>query len=88
MGDVREIVQTETQARAEQNCPGYLEAQKRYAKQYRVNVHRWSYGRLIESIQSQANKVGIVLEQGKQPLQGTAQEKAKNVAIAAYQIRN
>ncbi|MBW4422586.1 MAG: type V CRISPR-associated protein Cas12k [Myxacorys californica WJT36-NPBG1] len=87
LGDVREIVQTEIQARAQQKCPGYLEGQKCYAKQYRVNVHRWSYGRLIESIGSQANKVGIVCEQGKQPRQGTAQEMAKEVAIDAYQSR-
>lgn len=88
LDNMRETIQIEIQAKAEQKCPGYVEGQKRYAKQYRATVHRWSYSRLIESIRSQALKVGIVVEQSKQPLQGTAQEKAKLVAIAAYTARS
>jgi hypothetical protein len=49
LGDMREIVQSEIKAKAEEKIPGYEEAQKRYAKQYRVNVHQWSYGRLMEN---------------------------------------
>ena len=51
LGDIREIIQSEIQALAEAKCPGSVEIQQKYAKQYRVNVHSWSYGRLIQSIQ-------------------------------------
>ena len=74
-------------ARAEQKCPGYLEGQQKYAKQYRASVHRWSYARLIESIRSQASKLGLAIEEAKQPLVGRLEEKAKDVAISAYQSR-
>ncbi len=50
LGDMRKIVQSEIQARSEQKCPGYLEAQQKYVKQYRINVHHWSYGRLLDDI--------------------------------------
>ncbi|MDZ8069386.1 MAG: type V CRISPR-associated protein Cas12k [Nostoc sp. DedQUE08] len=56
LGDMREIVQSEIQAIAEAKCPGSVEVQQKYAKQYRVNVHSWSYGRLIQSIQSSGLK--------------------------------
>jgi len=85
--DMRELVQIEIQTRAEQKIPGYVEGQQKYAKQYRVNVHQWSYGRLIENIQVQAAKIGISIEQGQQPVQGSPQEKAKEIAIAAYHSR-
>lgn len=85
--DIREIVEAEIKARAEQKCPGYLEGQQKYAKQYRASVHRWSYGRLVESIRNQATKLGIVIEEAKQPLVGKSEEKAREVAIAAYQAR-
>jgi hypothetical protein len=49
-----------------------------------VNVHRWSYGRLMDAIASQAAKVGIVIEVGKQPSEGSPQDKARELAIAAY----
>ncbi len=88
LGDVREIVEAEIKARAEQKSPGYLEGQQKYAKQYRASVHRWSYSRLIESIRSQASKLGLAIEEAKQPLVGRLEEKAKNVAIAAYQARS
>jgi transposase len=87
LGDMREIVQSEIQALAEQKIPGYQEAQKRYAKQYKVNVHQWSYGRLMENIKAQAAKVGIAIEQSKQPIRGSPQDKAKEIAICAYSNR-
>jgi len=88
LGDMRELVQSEIQARAEQKIPGYIEAQEKYAKQYRVNVHQWSYGRLIDTIKAQASKASIVIEQGEQPIRGSPQEKAKNMAISAYHSRS
>ncbi|MEC4990128.1 MAG: hypothetical protein SAJ37_15450 [Oscillatoria sp. PMC 1068.18] len=49
--------------------------------------YQWSYGRLIDSIQQAASQVGITIESAKQFTQGTAQEQAKNLAIAAYTSR-
>ncbi|MEH1956434.1 type V CRISPR-associated protein Cas12k [Nostoc sp.] len=87
LGDMREILQSEIQAIAEQKFPGYVEGQQKYAKQYRVNVHKWSYGRLIQSIQSKATQAGIVIEEGKQPVRGSPHEQAKELALSAYHDR-
>lgn len=87
LGDMREIVQSEILSLAEQKCPGYLEGQQKYAASYRSSVHRWSYGRLIESIKSQAALCSIVIEEGQQPLIGSPQEKAKDLAISVYKSR-
>ncbi|MBJ7298045.1 MAG: type V CRISPR-associated protein Cas12k, partial [Dolichospermum sp.] len=86
LGDMREQIQSEIQSKAEQKSD-IIEVQKKYAKQYRVSVHQWSYGRLIANIQSQANKAGIAIEEGKQPIRASPQEKAKELAINAYQSR-
>ncbi len=59
---MREQISSEIQSRAEKKSPGYKEAQQKYAKEYRMSVHCWSYGRLIESIHSQAAKTGISTE--------------------------
>ncbi|AUT04376.1 hypothetical protein CLI64_15410 [Nostoc sp. CENA543] len=85
--DMREQISSEIQSRAEKKCPGYKEAQQKYAKEYRMSVHRWSYGRLIESIKSQASKAGISTEIGTQPIRGSPQEKARDLAVFAYQER-
>jgi IS605 OrfB family transposase len=87
LGDVRERVQSEVQARAEQICPNLLEGQQNYAKQYRSTIHRWSYGRLIDQIRSKANRTGIEVEEGQQPIKGTPQEIARDLAITAYHAR-
>ncbi|PSB68249.1 hypothetical protein C7B61_01900 [filamentous cyanobacterium CCP1] len=87
LGNIREMVEAEVQARAEQRIVGYEEGQRQYAKQYRASVHRWSYGRLTEKIQSQAAQIGIMVEQAKQMFQGTPQEKAKNLVTEAYNSR-
>ncbi|GAX39282.1 hypothetical protein NIES4075_02340 [Tolypothrix sp. NIES-4075] len=83
---MREQVQSEIQAKAEQKSDLII-VQKKYAKQYRVSVHQWSYGRLIANIQTQAAKVGIVIEESKQPITASPQEKAKELVIAAYHSR-
>lgn len=87
LGNIREIVQSEVQARAEQKIPGSIEQQRQYARQYRASVHRWRYAQLTQFIQSQAAQVGISIEIVKQPLVGTPQEKARDLAISAYQAR-
>ena len=84
---MREIITSEVQARAEQKVHNYKKGQQQYAKQYRVSVHRWSYGRLIESIQSEAKKTGIAIEVGQQPIRGSPQEKARDLALNAYNSR-
>ena len=86
LGDIREIVQSEIQADSEQKCPEFLEGQQKYAKPYRVSVHQWSYGRLIDCIQTQAKKLGMAIEQGQQPVRGSPQDKTKELAIAAYHL--
>lgn len=87
LDNTREMVQSEIQAKAEQKCPEYLEGQQKYAKQYRTSVHQWSYGRLIECIHNQAAKIGIAIESAQQPIRGSPQDKAKELAIAAYHAR-
>ncbi|QKQ73966.1 type V CRISPR-associated protein Cas12k [Nostoc sp. TCL240-02] len=86
LDNMREQVQSEIQAKAEQKSDS-IEVQQKYAKQYRVSVHQWSYGRLMANIQSQAVKAGIVIEESKQPIRGSPQEKAKELAISAYYSR-
>ncbi len=86
--DMREIVQSEVKALAEAKIPGYEEGQKKYAKQYRINVHNWSYGRLIENITTQASKLGIAIKEVKQPVRGSPIEKAQNMAISGYKVVN
>jgi transposase len=88
LGDMRELVQSEIQTRAELKIPGYIEAQQKYAKQYRIQVHQWSYGRLIDNIKAQAAKLGIVIEEGQQPIRGSPQEKALAIAISAFNSRS
>lgn len=87
LGDLRELVQSEVKVRAEAKIPGYLEGQEQYAKQYRVNVHQWSYGRLIDHIHQQASKVGIAIEQGQQPTRASPENQARELAVTAYQSR-
>jgi IS605 OrfB family transposase len=85
--DMREQITSEIQSRAEKKCPGYKEAQQKYAKEYRMSIHRWSYGRLIESIKSQAAKAGISTEIGTHQIRGSPEEKARDLAVFAYQER-
>ena len=85
--NIREVIQAEIQTRAEQRIPGYLEGQRRYAKEYRTAIHRWSYSRLTANIQNQAAQAGIAIEIAQQSLQGTPQEKARSLVIAAYFAR-
>ncbi len=86
--DIREVVQSQIQARAEERIPDSQELQRQYAKQYRINAHRWSYGRLLDAIRNRANKRGLVVEEGIHSLNNTAIEQAKGVALSAYALRN
>ncbi|WP_442949320.1 hypothetical protein [Nostoc sp.] len=42
---------------------------------------------VMANIHSSAVKAGIVIEESKQPIRGSPQEKAKELAIAAYHSR-
>ncbi|MBD2025109.1 type V CRISPR-associated protein Cas12k [Leptolyngbya sp. ST-U4] len=84
---LRELLSSEITAKAEQKCPGSVEAQDKYAKEFRRAIHQWSYNRLLETICSKANQVGLTVETGFQPSKGTAQEQAKDLAIATYHSR-
>jgi len=88
LGYMRELVQSEVQARAEQKIPGLLEGQQKYAKQYRVQVHQWSYGRLNDAIAAKAAQLGLLIEEGEQPVLGTPQTKAREIATSAYRWRS
>lgn len=84
---LRELLNSEIMAKAEQKCPGSVEAQNRYAKEYRRTIHHWSYNRLIDAIRSQASQLDIAIEPGFQPIRGHPQAQAKDVAIVAYHAR-
>ena len=86
--NIREIIQTEVQVKAEAKIPGCIEKQKEYAKKYRTNIHNWSYGRLIDHVKALAAQAGIVIEESKQPIRGSPIEQAKEVALRAYGERN
>ncbi|MEP1061055.1 type V CRISPR-associated protein Cas12k [Stenomitos frigidus AS-A4] len=83
---LRELLASEITARAEQKS-SLVEIQNKYAKEYRQAIHRWSYNRLIDSIRGKGQQLGIIVESGFQPLQGTHKEQAKDMAIAAYHAR-
>lgn len=84
--NLREHLAAEINAKAERKSDS-KEVQDKYAKQVRISIHRWSYDRLLATITTQADKVGIAVETTTQPRQGTPQEKARDVAIAAYHFR-
>jgi IS605 OrfB family transposase len=84
---LREVLASEINARSEQKCPGSVEAQNKYAKDYRMTISKWSHNRLIETIRSKANQLGITIESGFQPTRASPQEQAKDVAIATYHAR-
>lgn len=80
--EMRSITEAEIQARAEERIPEYKEGQRKYAQDYRVQVHQWSYGRLINNIKAISSKLGIVVEEGKQPKQGKFTDKALQLALS------
>ncbi len=85
--NIKESILSEVQAKAETKIMGYKKAQKKYAKEYRKNIHQWSYSRLTEYISQLASQEGIAIEFGSQPKSGTPQEKAKTTALNSYNCR-
>ncbi len=76
LAQIRENIQSEIQVLAEKKIPGFIEGQKKYAKQYRINIHNWSYGRLIDNIKIQASKLDIVVEEGDQLIRASPSENS------------
>jgi transposase len=85
--NIREIVESEIKVRAEAKMPGCIEAQKKYAKEYRMSIHRWSHARLKDSIQAQASQHNIPVEIVKQPTLTKPVEIAGEMAKIAYEKR-
>ncbi|WP_017296743.1 type V CRISPR-associated protein Cas12k [Nodosilinea nodulosa] len=87
LANIREIIESEVKAKAEQKTT-LKEIQAKYALDYRTSIHRWSYNRLAQKIESKALQAGLSVETIKQPLTGSPQDKAREVAIAGFQARN
>lgn len=81
---IREILESDIQARAKRKYPAQKELQDKYAKQIRTTLHRWSYNRLVQCIRDRANREGILVIIGQQPSQGKPHQKAKQVAVSAH----
>ena len=53
-----------------------------------MSISRWSYNRLIETIQSKALQLGITVESGFQQIRGDPKEQAKHLAIEHDRLRS
>ncbi|PSN81036.1 hypothetical protein C8B47_03460 [filamentous cyanobacterium CCP4] len=84
LGNIREIVESSVQAEAERRYPKHKELQDKYAKQYRLEFHRWSYGRLLKYLKECARQHGLTIRQERQPKQGSEQEKALALIASAF----
>ena len=82
--NVRQIIDSEIQARAETKIPGCKKAQKRYARNYRKQLHRWSYARLTDAIAGKAKMKGISVEFNRQEVNLAPEIQAKNLAVNAF----
>ncbi len=78
---IREIVESEIKVKAEKKIPLSVDLQKKYAKTYRMSVHQWSYGFLIDGLQNQAKRLSISIEERKQPIRGSPQEQSRDLVL-------
>jgi hypothetical protein len=85
---IRLSIQSEIDAMAQSKIPDYVEGQKKYAKQVRINLHNWSYSRLIESIVNKASQLQLAIEYGNQPTRASPNDLAKEIALSAYTKRS
>ncbi|MBD2028176.1 hypothetical protein H6F80_27845 [Leptolyngbya sp. FACHB-711] len=83
---IREIIESDIQARGKLKFPQQKELQEQYAKQLRASFHRWSYHRLVEFIRERASSAGIQVVAGKQTNQGSPMQKAVEVATSAHKL--
>jgi hypothetical protein len=87
LDQIRLGIQSEIDAMAQQKIPGYVEGQKKYAKQVKINLHNWSYNRLSESIANKAGQFGIAIEYGSQSARASPRDRAREIALSAYAKR-
>lgn len=80
---IRESVESNIRAQAQQLFPNEKERQKEYALHYRASFHRWSYARLCECIRECATREGIAVVQRKQSSQGDLEQKAIAIALSS-----
>ena len=59
-------------------------AQKRYARNYRKQLHRWSYARLTDAIAGKAKMKGISVEFNRQEVNLAPEIQAQNLAVNAF----
>jgi hypothetical protein len=83
LGDIRESVECSLQAKAQRKYPQHKKLQAKYAKHFRHEFHRWSYGRLQQYIAERATQQNLALLKGRQPKQGTEQEKVLEIISSA-----
>jgi len=88
MNDYRRRKQAEIAAFAERECGGWKGIEKKFAKAQNEKIHSWSYGQLTNYISNQAEKEGIVVRIGRQPIHGSSQEQGKQMAIESYKVKN
>ena len=81
---VRLNIQSEIDTMAQQKIPDFIEGQKNYAKQVRVNLHNWSYDRLSDAIVNKAARSEIAIEYGNQPVRASPSDQAREIALSAY----
>lgn len=85
MKDYRTQQHSKIAALAERECSGWKGVEKQFAKAQNMEIHSWSYGRLIKYIQNLAKKEEISVKIGRQPIDGTSQEQAKQMALGVYE---
>lgn len=83
MKGLRERLVSAIEARAEERFPGDVEKQDSYTKQYKINYHNWSYGRLAQYIKDKAAQSEIDIERGFQPMSELLTVQAEAVARSA-----
>lgn len=80
---IRDILESDIQARAQGKYPNQKELQDQYAKQFRTTLHRWSYSRLIQCIRNRAGRQGILVVTG-QRFEGKLRQQARRGALSAH----
>lgn len=81
---LREQLTSAIEAKAKVKFPGDVAKQEAYTKQYKINIHSWSYSRLSDYIRSKAVQTEIEIELGYQPNTGQFVDQAKAVAMSAF----
>ena len=80
-------IQSAIDAKAQEKIPDCKKGQKKYAKQVRIDLHNWSYGRLSAAISNKAAQSGIAIEHGNQSARASPTEQAREIALSAYAKR-